>query len=541
MNIILRRRRPNVVSRFLLSLPPSSSLSTTTRRLYATETQSQSSSLSCIKPTLYGQPTFQSHPHLVKPEELTPGFPPEEYESRRKALMDSLPDNSVVVSIGGTVKYMSGKIFYKFRQASDFWYLTGFEEPDSALILEKTSSSRGFRMTLFTPGSDPSKAQWDGASTSHTDICSLFSSDDARPIDHFPSHLRASLFNYTNIYVDMPPSRTRRGYRSPTTKSLLRYLNLGLGGGEGGGGGGGGNGGGTRGVFAETDSIIEGINRARRMPLAPEISRLRAVKSEREQNVMKQAAEMSGRAHAKTMRFTRPGLSEQALGAHFEYICSLSGAQRLAYVPVVASGPNSLIIHYTSNNQIIEDGEMILIDAGCEYNGYASDITRTFPSNGTFSPPQRDLYSAVLAAQKQLVAYCYEGWEGNNLYELHRRSRDLLVSELRQIGIDLRGGAIDRLYPHFLSHPIGIDLHESDSTSRSQPLKSGMVITIEPGIYVPPIPEFPSAFHGLGVRIEDEVLVGKGEGTEVVLSGTAPKEIADVEGACQGLLGFEPY
>ncbi|KAK7471233.1 aminopeptidase [Stygiomarasmius scandens] len=503
MNSFLRRS--HVVSRSFL-------------RAYATEAQSQV----CIKPTLYGQPTFQSHPHLVKPNELTPGFPPEEYESRRKRLMDNLPENSVVVSVGGTVKYMSGKIFYKFRQASDFWYLTGFEEPDSALILEKTSSSRGYRMTLFTTGTDPSKAQWDGASTSHSDVCNIFSADDARHIDHFPSHLRAALFNYSNIYVDMPPSRTRRGYKSASAKNLLKYLSLGLGSDEGG----------AKEAFSETESIIEGINKARRKALAPEISRLRAIKSEREQGVMRAAADISGRAHAKTMRFTRPGISESALAAHFEYICSLDGAQRLAYVPVVASGPNSLIIHYTSNNQIIEDGEMILIDAGCEYNGYASDITRTFPANGTFSPAQRDLYAAVLSAQKQLVTYCYEGWEGGNLYELHRQSRELLIAELRQIGMDLRGGAIDRLYPHFLSHPIGIDLHESDTYSRSQSLKAGMVITIEPGIYVPPTPEFPSAFHGLGVRIEDEVLVGKTKGMEVVLSVSAPKEIADVEGAC---------
>jgi len=144
-------------------------------------------------------------------------------------------------------------------------------------------------MTLFTTGTDPSKAQWDGASTSHSDVCNIFSADDARHIDHFPSHLRAALFNYSNIYVDMPPSRTRRGYKSASAKNLLKYLSLGLGSDEGG----------AKEAFSETESIIEGINKARRKALAPEISRLRAIKSEREQGVMRAAADISGRAHAK--------------------------------------------------------------------------------------------------------------------------------------------------------------------------------------------------------------------------------------------------
>ncbi|KAI0352768.1 peptidase M24 [Trametes cingulata] len=255
---------------------------------------------------------------------------------------------------------------------------------------------------------------------------------------------------------------------------------------------------------------------------------------------MRQAADISARAHNKTMRFTDPGVSEHAVAAHFEYLCAREGSQRPAYVPVVASGPNALIIHYTSNNQLIANGEMVLIDAGCEYNGYASDITRTFPANGVFTDEQATLYNAVLTVQKHLITLCTED-SGMSIVQIHRESCTMLRRELERIGFSfpLGAGTLDTLYPHLVGHPVGIDLHESNQTERDAPLKAGMVITIEPGVYVPPFPEFPKAFHNIGIRIEDEVLVGKKHPT--VLSVNAPKEIEDIEGSCQGLLGLTPF
>ncbi|KAG0695786.1 peptidase M24 [Suillus ampliporus] len=492
----------------------------TSLRTYATEAAANYDH----KPSHYGQPLFQSHPHLpktVRPNELTPGIPSEEYERRRKDLMDSLPSNSVVVLIAAPVKYMSGSIFYKYRQASDFWYLTGFEEPDSAVVLEKNSSSRGYRMTLFSNGKDSAKEKWEGPRTSFDDALNVFKADDALTIKAFPAQLRSMISLYSNVYIDLPQS-PRKNARS--TKSLLRYLSPPVN------------------PRSEYETVVESLSSSRRKPLAPLIAQLRAFKSDCEQQVMRTAADISGRSLAKTMRFTRPGISESALAAHFEYLCCLSGSQRLAYVPVVASGPNALIIHYTSNNQVVQDGEMILMDAGCEYNGYASDITRTYPANGAFTPPQKELYSAVLSAQKALVELCTEA-EGLSLHDLHRKSCDLLRQELKQIGFALHTGDLERvLYPHFLSHPIGIDLHESLHSDRAElyvvltvlasldleftihaRLKAGMVITVEPGIYVPPTAQFPKYFHNIGIRIEDDVLVG--ENHPVVLSVSAPKEV----------------
>ncbi|ESK93098.1 peptidase m24 [Moniliophthora roreri MCA 2997] len=482
------------------------------RPLLSSAARSYATAAEAIKPSTFGQPAWQSHPHLIRPNELTSGIPAQEYESRRKKLMHGLPDNSIVVSVAGTVKYMSGHIFYDFRQASDFWYLTGFEEPDSAVILEKApSTTKGYHMTLFSTGKNPSKEQWDGARTSFDALCSVFGADDARSIDDFSAHLRSRADRHAHVYVDVPPIR-RRGKKP----ELLSYLT-------------------GSSIPTHTDPILDGLRHKPR-PLAPQIARLRAFKSPNEQRIMRNAADISGRAHAKTMRFTHPGISEHVLSSHFQYLCLLNGAQRLAYVPVVASGPNALVIHYTKNNQLVKDGEVVLVDAGCELNGYASDITRTFPSSGTFTPPQRDLYTAVLNTQKALINLCTED-SGMSLYDLHARSCRVLREELRQIGFNVGAGEVEKLYPHFLCHPIGIDLHESDNFNRGESIKENMVITIEPGVYVPNDPAYPKAFWGIGVRIEDEVLVGKEYPT--VLSVAAPKEIADVEGACQGLLGLE--
>ncbi|KAF8351090.1 peptidase M24, structural domain-containing protein, partial [Amanita rubescens] len=478
------------------------------------------------KPSKYGQPFFQSHPHLVQPNEVTAGIPAEDYECRRRSLMEALPDDSVVISVSAPIKYMSNS-HYKYRQASDFWYLTGFMEPDSAVILEKTPSlPRGYRMTLFCPGKDAEKEKWDGPRTSLEDAASIFRADYARLITSFSSHLRSTLPNFSNIFVDTPESHrrgqaTRRSSRA-TSKSILKYLLS------------------TQDLHeSDYDHILSNITSCKCKSLSNEVARLRIIKSPAERGVMRAAACISGRAHAKTMGFTRPGLSEAALAAHFEYACTLSGAQRLAYVPVVASGGNALVIHYTQNNHLLRPNEIVLMDAGCEYNGYASDITRSFPVSGVFTEPQRDLYSAVLSVQKSLINLCTE--QANmSMYDLHRLSCDRLRQELAQVGFNsLRTGDLERiLYPHFLSHSIGIDLHETSNFDRGARLQSGMVLTIEPGIYVPPLPDFPKHFHNIGIRIEDEVLVGKDYPT--VLTDAAPKEISDIEGACQRpLLGLE--
>ncbi|GAK66642.1 peptidase M24 [Moesziomyces antarcticus] len=521
---------------------------------------SSSSNLSGRQRT-YGQPLPHSHPHLfprrgvlgsedallrpgdalphddmydagagiVATEQLTPGIPKSEYEERRKKLMDRLPDNSVVVAMSGRVKSMSGNIFYKFRQETNFWYLTGFQEPDSAVILEKdASSARGYKMTMFVQKRDEHNETWNGPRTGLDGAVDVFGADEAYELDPaiLLNHLKQILPRYTHVYVESPtqPTTPRRSASSAQSKAgnLLNYLSppstTALD------------------VFAKKsdfDAVVKLLGDTRKChSLAREVERLRFVKSRNELRIMKRAGRASGEAMSETMGFVRPGVSEAQLQAVFEYNCGLRGSQRPAYVPVVASGSNALTIHYVNNDRLVRPDQLVCIDAGGELDGYASDITRAFPSNadGRFSSAQRDLYSAVLNVLKSCTQLATEE-QCFTLADLHRRSVDFLRQELRQIGFHLTGGTLERvLYPHYIGHWLGIDLHDCASVERTTRLESGVVVTVEPGVYVPYDDAFPKHFQGIGIRVEDDIAVG--ETDNIVLSSAAPKEVVDVEAAC---------
>ncbi|GAA5889606.1 hypothetical protein JCM8208_001071 [Rhodotorula glutinis] len=474
--------------------------------------------------TAYGQPLPSTHPHLLAPGQLTPGISAAEYEQRRRNLVDRLEDGAVVVIAGGKTVYSSQNIFYRFRQRSNFWYLTGFEEPDSALILEKDSSAKGYKMTLFCHPKEPYDELWNGARTGLDGAREIFGADEAVDAHVFSRRIEHILASKPDspIYIDLPAvshtalSRTRQ--RPAKSRSLMDYLSRS----------------GAQTKPDDVDEVLKVLDKRDVRSAAAEVERLRLIKSEAEVQVMRKAADASSAAHAKVMRFARPGLTEHHLTSHFTYHASLRGGAREAYVPVCASGKQALTIHYLDNNRPIKQGEMVLLDAGCELGGYASDITRVFPVSGTFSTAQAHLYEAVLRVEKACITHCRASAD-LSLEELHRVSVDLTRTELRDLGFNLRGGDLERvLYPHFLTHPLGVDLHDTMTFSRNEKIQEGMVITIEPGVYVPPLAHFPKGFHNLVVRIEDEVLVGADDQT--VLSVNAPKELVDVEACCQGLL-----
>ncbi|BGP23779.1 aminopeptidase [Rhodotorula toruloides] len=471
----------------------------------------------------YGQPLPSTHPHLLAPGELTPGIAATEYEERRRKLMDKLDEGAVVVLSGGQIQYMTQNIFYRFRQRSNFWYLTGFEEPDSALIFEKDSSSRGYKMTLFCRPKDAYEELWNGARTGLDGVMEVFGADEACDSARFGHRLQQILSHNSRgpVYIDLPShslstfSRTRR--RTPS-RPFLSYISLA----------------GNSPGRDEVDEVLKALEKRDVRSAAKEVERLRLIKSEAEVKVMRKAADISADAHAKVMWFARPGIPESSLVAHFSYHTALSGSPRLAYVPVCASGAQALTIHYVENNRPVKEGEMVLIDAGCEWGGYASDITRTFPASGTFTTPQAHLYEAVLRVHRACTKRCTSSssW---TFEDLHRYSVDLTQTELRDLGFEMRAGELERvLYPHFVGHPIGVDLHDTRTYGRDERLREGMVVTVEPGITVPPVAHFPKHFHNLTVRIEDEVLVRKEDC--VVLSVDAPKELVDVEACCQGFL-----
>ncbi|GAA5986729.1 hypothetical protein JCM10908_000873 [Rhodotorula pacifica] len=471
----------------------------------------------------YGQPLPSTHPHLLQPGELTPFISANEYHERRRKLVDSLEDGAIVIVAGGQIQYMTQNIFYRFRQQSNMWYLTGFEEPDSAVVIEKNSSSRGYKMTLFCKPKDPYDELWNGARTGLEGGRTIFGADESCDSAHFGWRIKNLLTSNSSgpVYIDLPShsvstfSRTRA--RSPS-RTFLQYISSA----------------GTGKQVDESDEIVAALQKREVRSAASKVERLRLIKSEAEIKAMRRAADISADAHSKVMRFAQPGQLESQLVAHFEYNTSMQGGSRAAYVPVCASGSQALTIHYVENNRPVKEGEMVLLDAGCEWGGYASDITRTFPVSGSFTTAQKHLYEAVLRVEKACIKRCTASAD-LTLEELHRLSVDLTRVELVDLGFNLRGGDLERiLYPHFLSHPLGIDLHDTRTFGRDEKIQAGMVITIEPGLYVPPLAQFPKGFHNQVVRIEDEVLVR--EDDFVVLSVDAPKEVVDVEARCQGLL-----
>ncbi|CAB4400223.1 unnamed protein product [Rhizophagus irregularis] len=445
------------------------------------------SALTPAKPRLYGQPTAKTHPHLMKPGEVTPGITATEYEFRRARLMNMLPENSVAIALGYRTRYMSNKVFYPFHQNTDFFYLCGFNEPDAAIVLEKNNTRKGYKMTMFVPPKNTSVEMWDGSRTGVLGAVEIFGADEAIESTRFNSKIKEIVKNYKDIYIDLPAKTN----------------------------------------ILSSDSIYKSTSRAYVKPLSRIIQELRLIKSDSEIALMKVAGQITGKAFIETIKFTNLGFTEHDLYAKVDFECRIRGAQYLAYVPVVAGGINALTLHYVRNDMPLQNGDLVLVDAGSEYHGYASDITRTWPINGKFSPAQRDLYEVVLNANRQCIKLCTEK-KNISLNKIHEKSVQFIKEGLSSLGFDLVEGDVDRvLYPHHVGHYLGLDVHDTHDLERSRILKSGMVITIEPGVYIPPNDAYPKHFHGMGIRIEDDVLVG--ETDPYVLSSIAPKEIVDIE------------
>lgn len=268
----------------------------------------------------------------------------------------------------------------------------------------------------------------------------------------------------------------------------------------------------------------EGNLKTKPKPIGPLINELRAIKSKAEIENMRKAGKISGRSFTNAMR--RQWTEEKHLGAFLEYDFKVGGCEKNAYVPVIGGGRNARSIHYVSNNDILRDGELVLVDAGGQYGGYIADITRTWPINGKFTDAQKDLYEAVLRVQRSSVALCRES-SNMTLDKIHTVTRNGLTDQLKQLGFDMSGNAIDTLFPHHVGHYIGLDVHDTPGYSRSKLLKEGHCITIEPGIYVSNDERWPAHFRGMGIRIEDSVCVQ--DDSPLVLTTEAVKEVVDIE------------
>ncbi|OJZ91099.1 hypothetical protein ASPFODRAFT_180405 [Aspergillus luchuensis CBS 106.47] len=444
----------------------------------------------------FGQPLHETHPHILEPGELTPGITALEYAQRRSRLANKLPKYAVAVLAAAEVTYRASGIFNEYRQDSNFFYLTGFNEPNALAVIANDGSGDNHLFHLYCREKDAKAELWDGARSGTRAAIDVFNADESGDIERIGDLLPKILADATEIYTDIPAF-------NPGRSSLHRYL---------------------YGPTGASEKLKKIVDHRKVKPLRSILNEMRVFKSEDEVVQLRRVGQASGRAFTESMRQTFS--KEKDLTAFLEYNFKRNGCDNSAFVPVVAGGSNALSIHYTRNDDVLRDGDMVLVDGGGEAGTYISDITRTWPVNGKFSDPQRDLYNAVLNVHRSCVSLCRED-AGLSLDRLHSVAETGLRDQLIQLGFDVSGGAMGILFPHHLGHYIGLDVHDCSGYSRGYNLKAGQCITVEPGIYVPDDERWPARFRGIGIRIEDSVCVG--DDSPIVLTTEAVKEVDDIE------------
>ena len=399
---------------------------------------------------------------------------------------------------------------FKFHQDPDFLYLTGFPEPDAVAVIDPESKKP---LTLYVRPRDPLMETWFGRRQGVEGAVKNYGVDRAFSVEKFPADLAKLLDGHDVLYY-------RFSVDNALDQQVLAYLSG---------------------------------QRVRRLKTAypphtikdPTIitGEMRLHKSEKEVAFMQRAADIAGEAHVLAMKKVKPGMNEGQVESLMEAYMRDRGASGVAYNSIIGGGDNATILHYIENNMPLKDGDLILIDAGAEYEGYASDITRTFPINGKFTAAQREVYDVVRYVQEQCVAYTVTG---NTVKARQEFSIELLTEGMKKLGL-LKGKTKDlikkkaymKYYMHGVGHYLGLDVHDAgryfcDQTAKkSRPFAPGMVLTVEPGLYIPPDDKSaPAKYRGIGVRIEDDVLVTK-DGNHN-LTGKVPKDPDEIEAIMAG-------
>lgn len=428
------------------------------------------------------------------------------FAQRRQAVMERLGSNAVLMVASLPERLRTGDAYYAFRQHSDVLYLTGFGEPQTVAILRPGAATE--RFVLFVRPRDPEMETWDGRRAGTEGAQTMYGADAAYPISELPTRLAGLLANTDELHFALGlddkldqlltstiaalRGREKRGQRSPRAIVDPRY------------------------------SLHE----------------LRLRKAPEEIAALQKAATISAAAHVAAMKLGRPGCNEYEIDAVLSYEFRRNGAEGPGYTSIVGSGVNATILHYVENHSVIADGALVLVDAGAEVAGYTADITRTWPANGRFTPLQRRAYELVLAVQKSAIALVRPG---ATLEQLHNHCIAGLTAAMIELGL-LHGTVEERIadqgfrkfYMHGTSHWLGLDVHDAGPymvDGAARPLQAGMVITVEPGLYVTASDSVPVELHGLGIRIEDDILV-TADG-HVNLTAACPKEVAELELICQ--------
>jgi len=394
-------------------------------------------------------------------------------------------------------------VHFPYRPDSDFYYLTGFPEPEAVAVL--IPGRKQAEYILFNRERDPKLEQWDGSRAGQEGAVEQYGADDAFPIGDLDDILPRMMEQCERVFYAM-------GCNPDLDKRLSKWINR---------------------IRCESRSGVQGPVEI--IALDHYLHELRLFKSRSELKVMRQAARISARAHKRVMQACRPGVWEYQLEGEFINDCLQQGARVQAYPPIVGGGGNGCVLHYIDNRARLQDGELLLIDAGCELECYASDITRTYPVNGVFSPAQRQLYELVLAAQQAAIAKVRPGNHWNDPHDAAVRTitRGLVKLGLLKGTVPklIRDGKYKKFFPHRTGHWLGMDVHDVgdykvDGAWRL--LEPGMVLTVEPGIYIPAgMKGVAKKWWNIGIRIEDDVLVTK-QGQEI-LSRDLPSGVEEIE------------
>jgi Xaa-Pro aminopeptidase len=386
-----------------------------------------------------------------------------EYQARREKLRAALDGPIVLYGYTGHEDASEVAVFF---QEPNFYYLSGHNEPGAALVLIPNSPAGaplvGPHEILYLPLREPTEEEWEGPKMGPEDpgVAEKTGFQVVQPITDLRSELAKLAKTFPSFYTILPP-KEEDGYPHFTNSVAL---------------------------------LRDAIPHSSLKDLAPSLYAMRQVKSEGELALIQKAIDVSVDAHFDAMKTMRPGLFEYQIAARMTEIHEWGGCEREAYAPIVGAGFNSTVLHYSALDSEIKDGDLVVIDVGGEYGGYAADITRTLPANGRFTPRQREIYQVVLGAQNAAIAAVKPGavlfGRGDSL-------QGIVTDYINSHGEDRQGRPLGRYYPHGVSHHLGLDVH--DPGERTRRLEPGMVITIEPGIYIPE--------ENLGVRIEDDVLV----------------------------------
>ena len=422
------------------------------------------------------------------------------YAKRRAALLAQMQSGiAIVPTAPERVRNRDSEYLYRFD--SYFYYLCGFQEPEAVLVLIAGAAPQS---VLFCREKNLERETWDGFRFGPEAAREAFGVDAAYPIGQLDEKLPTLIANQSALHY-------APGMDADWDARILHWLNL---------------------VRAQGRTGVSAPQRIHDVRAA--LDEMRLFKDAQELALMRRAAGISAKAHVRAMRATRPGRMEYEIEAELLYEFRRRGAQFPAYWPIVAGGANACVLHYIDNNAHLDDGALLLIDAGCELDGYASDITRTFPVNGKFSGPQKDIYELVLAAQAAAIAATRPGaaWDTPHETAVRVLAQGMIDFGLCHGSLDqvLETGDYKRFYMHRTGHWLGLDVHDTGEYKvggKWRPLAAGMVLTVEPGCYIRPGDDVPKVYWNIGVRIEDDVLV-TADGCEVITAET-PKSVADIE------------